>query len=229
MTANKDLKRLVRTRMSKTGESYTAARTVLVARRPRPNPPALKQAAPPEEWAKLAGKSDAIMKTRTGRTWVQWVAFLDKAGAHEMKHPAIARLAEAESGVNGWWAQAVTVGYERIRGMREVGQRCDGKYDASKSKTFNVAVSTLYEMFADTRKRKSWLPEGVARVRTATESKAIRFDWTAGTRVNVNFLSKGPGKSSAAVQHERLASKADIARLKIFWDERFKTLAEALG
>lgn len=113
--------------------------------------------------------------------------------------------------------------------MRDVGQRADGKYEASKSKTFNVAVPTLYEMFADTRKRKSWLPEGVARVRTVTGNKTIRFDWTDGTRVSVNFLSKGQGKSSAAVQHERLASKADIVRLKIFWDERFKALAEALA
>lgn len=102
MTASKDLKRLVRTRMSKTGESYTAARAVVVARRPRPKPPALKQAAPPDQWAKLAGKSDDIMKSRTGRTWAQWVALLDKAGAHQLKHGPIARLAEAEPGVSGW-------------------------------------------------------------------------------------------------------------------------------
>ena len=38
MPRNKDLKRLIRARMDKTGESYTAARAHLVSESPRPLP-----------------------------------------------------------------------------------------------------------------------------------------------------------------------------------------------
>ena len=46
--------------------------------------------------------------------------------------------------VPGWWAQTVTVGYERIKGLRAVGQRRDGTFEANKSRTFAVPLARLY-------------------------------------------------------------------------------------
>jgi len=53
MTTDKDFKRLVRTRMQKTGESYTAARAHFVARKPSPAPPP----SPAIDYAALAGSA----------------------------------------------------------------------------------------------------------------------------------------------------------------------------
>ena len=75
MPANKDFKRLVRGRMQKTGESYTAARAQLLKQKPRRSPTAVPPAA--ADYAKLAGRSDAILKARTGCTWERWVKALD--------------------------------------------------------------------------------------------------------------------------------------------------------
>ena len=63
MTQQKNFKRVVRARMQKTGESYTAARLHLVKK----ETPAV---APPPDYAALAKLSDESVKnaTRTGRT-----------------------------------------------------------------------------------------------------------------------------------------------------------------
>src|SRR5262245_49221569 len=127
MPAQKDFKRLVRARMQKTGESYTAARLQLI-KRPNLEP---RIAAP--DYAVLAGMSDTAITAKTGRSWADWVSVLDRERAAEKPHREIARFV-ASLGTPDWWTQTVTVGYERIKGLREKGQRSDGGYEASKSR-----------------------------------------------------------------------------------------------
>src|SRR3954464_5960827 len=116
MPTDKDFKRLVRGRMQKTGESYTTARAQLRKQRPTTT-----VAPAPREYAKLAGRSDAIIKQKTGCTWERWVKALDRARANTWPHGEIAKYVREKYQIPGWWAQSVTVGYERIKGLRAVG------------------------------------------------------------------------------------------------------------
>jgi hypothetical protein len=50
---------------------------------------------------------------------------LDYLGAKEMSHREIAALVSKKYKIDGWWSQTVTVGYERINGLRARGQRRD--------------------------------------------------------------------------------------------------------
>src|SRR4051812_14377122 len=126
--------------MQKTGESYTTARAHL--RKQSPAPTVLSSPAP-SEYARIAGKSDAILKQRTGCSWERWVKALDRAKAHTWTHREIARYVAEKYKIPGWWAQTVTVGYERIKGLRAVGQRRDGSFEAHKSRTFPVPLGRL--------------------------------------------------------------------------------------
>jgi len=230
MPTNKDQKRLVRARMKKTGESYTAARAQVIARKTSASTPSATRstAAPRDQWPALAGMSDEKVQAKTGRTWAGWVTALDKAGAAEMSHRDIARhIHDSYPDVPGWWAQMVTVGYERIRG-RAVGQRSDGAYAATKSRTFPVDVATLYAMFHVARRRNAWLPKAVKRVRAAIAKKSLRFDWHDGTQVNLWFEAKGPAKATVSIEHAKLTSKADIAKAKALWADSLDALGEAL-
>lgn len=220
MPRNKDLKRLVRARMKKTGEAYTAARARIVSKGSRaPTRP---------DYASLAGKSDAVVKTKTGRRWDEWVAILDAHGAASMSHRDVAALVNRKYGVAGWWAQTVTVGYERIKGLRAVGQRLDGSYEASKSRTFNVPVTTLFDAWADASVRRRWLKGATVKVRTATAPKTMRLGWSDGTIVVVGFMPKGDAKSAVAVQHTKLPDAETAARVKDFWSERLEALGKTL-
>jgi uncharacterized protein YndB with AHSA1/START domain len=226
MPTNKDLKRLVRARMTKTGEAYTTARARLLARKqPKPAPRAA-DATP--DYAKLAGMSDAAIAAKTGCDWERWVRALDRAGAHEWSHRAIAVYVGKTYRIPGWWTQMVTTGYERIKGLRAIGQRRDGRYEASKSKTFSVPVGRLYRAFHDARTRRRWLPDVKPTVRTATRDKTMRVTWPDGSSVELYFASKGAGKSQVAVQHGKLPDRAAVDGLKAYWTERLGALQETL-
>jgi hypothetical protein len=205
MTSQKSFKRRVRARMEKTGESYTAARAQLLPREREPD----------------VGP--------TGRPYSRWFAELDAWGATDAPHKEIAAWLMNERGVPGWWAQNITVEYERARGLRAVGQSRDGLFSVSATKTVAVPVEELYAAVTDPARRDDWLPGVHLRERTATAYRSARYDWGEGsTRVVVGFEAKGAGKSLVAVQHERLPDSESAATMKAFWRERLSTLKTVL-
>lgn len=248
MTTQKDFKRLVRGRMQKTGESYTSARASLLRRRaesngqavaPRPesngsavSETVLNAVVPatqvsPAEFARIAGISDEKVKAATGCAWDRWVWALDAAKAYNWPHRQIAQYVHEKYDVPGWWTQTVTVGYERIRGLREKGQRRSGSWEASKSKTIDAPVSAVFRAFKQPKVRNAWLPSRPV-VRTAVPNKSLRMTWEDGSSVQVYLTPKGRSKSVVAVQHTRLPTKGDAERQKSFWAEHLGSLARQL-
>jgi len=229
MTQNKDLKRLVRARMKKTGESYTSARAQ-ITRKPKANTAAADAASvvSKKDYAKLAGMSDAVIKEKTGCNWEKWVKSLDYHGAEKMSHREIAELVSDKYKVPSWWTQTVTVGYERIKGLRARGQRRDGTYEATKSRTFNVPIETLFDAWATASTRKKWLTGATVKLRSATKPKYVRLDWNGNTIIAVGFLPKGQSKSSVAVQHTKLPDRETADRLKKYWSDQMENLAGLL-
>ena len=231
MPTNKDFKKLVRARMSKTGEAYTAARAHLLrtadsagARSAPPKPP---PALAPIDYAVLAGVSDAAVKKATGCTWEKWVWVLDRIGADDLSHRAVAEQVQKTWKVSDWWSQAVTVGYERIKGRRAIGQRLSGAYEATKSKTIGASAAIVYRAFTDSRQRRKWLPGTTVTVRKGTPGKSVRLTWDDGTSVEVWLTPKG-SRTQTAVAHRKLTSKDDIDRRKAFWNEKLGTLASVV-
>lgn len=219
MTEDKARKSAIRARMTKTGESYTAARRHMVKPTGQPSP---RQAVD-------LGKSDETIKRGSGKSWDEWFAILDAWGATKRSHGEIARYVNEEHEVAGWWAQTVTVGYERGRGMRRIHERTDGFY-VGVSKTLPVGAKRLSEEFTDTRKRNRWLEPGTLRTRTSQPGKSARFDFgDEGSRVHVYFVSKGRGKATVAIQHEKLPDEGAVEDTRAFWKERLARLAERLG
>jgi hypothetical protein len=219
MTTQRSFKRLVRTRMAKTGESYTAARASLLA---ADEPEAIDRAA--------LATSDEEIRRRTGRGWEEWFDLLDDSGAPERSHRDNARWVAEQQGIHplAWNAQAVVGSYERARGLRAVGEHADG-FTITASKTVAVPVDRLYEAFVDESLRKRWLPDGELRERAVTRPNSARFDWGDGTtRVSVTFVAKGEAKSTAALLHERLADAEEAERMKTFWRDRVATLKEVV-
>jgi hypothetical protein len=238
MTRDKDRKRIIRNRMKKTGESYTTARAHVISHldQPRRNPE-LVEGSPTEakasktraaDLAAVAGMSDDKIAAKTGRTWQEWVRALDAERAADMPHRDIAVLVHEKYRVDGWWSQTITVGYERIKGLRERGQRRDGTYEAGRSRTFDVPVGTLFKAFAEASTRRRWLDGTNPVVRTATAPKSIRLQWPDGTIVVVGFTAKGKTKSVLSVVHTKLGDKSASNDAKKYWSRRLDALASVL-
>jgi len=216
MPKQKDLKRLIRSRMQKTGEAYTAARLQL-----------LQKTEPETDLAKRAGMSDASIAKATGRTWTEWVKRLDGAGCVSKPHREIVGHVSS-LGTPDWWSQMVTVGYERIRGLRDRGQRRGGGYEATKSRTFGVPVEELFQAFSNARRRGRWLSAKVT-VTSSTPPKYMRMNWPDGAPIQVGFLAKGKSKSSVAIAHGKLPDRSAAEAVKKEWAGLFDRLGELLA
>jgi uncharacterized protein YndB with AHSA1/START domain len=229
MPTDKDLKRLVRARMTRTGEAYTTARARLLDKQQRKAAPPPAQPTPAPDYARLAGMTDATIEAKTGCSWERWVWALDRAGAYDWSHRAIAAHVREKYDATSWWSQTVTVGYERIKGLRAIGQRRGGEFEAGKSKVVAAPVSRLYRAFRDARTRRRWLGEVRLTGRTAVPDKSMRITWHDGTSVEVYFVAKGAAKSQVAVQHRKRADQPSVERLKEFWGERLAALQALLA
>jgi hypothetical protein len=206
MTTQKLFKRRVRERMSKTGESYTAARRYVAPKRDR------VEAA--RSRTTLAGATELASNEKvteaTGQGWQAWLSLLDRWGARQRQRGQTVKFLMAEHAVPSWYAQAIATGYERTRGLRLKHQQADG-FTIYASKTVGVPLHVLFAAFVNERTRKHWLTDGSMTVRSSQTGKVAHFDWGDGpTRVNVTFEAKGSGKATAYVDHERIAD-ADAA------------------
>ena len=91
----------------------------------------------------------APIERATGRSWDEWLRFMDGIGAPDLDHQAIARKVHAELDGTmeqaGWWTQSVTVAYEQHIGRRIPGQRSDGTFQLSVSRSTPHGMDELME------------------------------------------------------------------------------------
>ena len=197
MTTDKARKRAVRTRMLKTGERYAAARRHVVGDAASTIAPAdASAAALPPLPPRVAEPrmADATLQRATGRSWDDWFRLHDAWGAVGKGHPAVARHLREVHGVDGWWSQTITVGYEWARGLRRVHEMPDG-FQVSVTRTVGASADDVWRDFTEVRRRNRWLPAGTLRVRagTGTPGKSARFDDDGGRHVHEPGDRRGRG------------------------------------
>ena len=243
MTSDRSFKRRVRERMAKTGESYTAARSQLARKRgeqqgeqqgeqhgeqqhEQRDEERARVAAAPAAPAGLPAVEKVV--AATGRTWDAWFATLDRWGARERTHREMAAYLVSEHAVAGWWAQSITMWYERARGLRLKHQQADG-FTINVSRTIAAPLGALFDAFVKPRTRARWLADGTMSVRGSRPGVDARFDWGDGaTRVVVSFVEKGPAKATVTLSHERLPDAAAAERAKAAWKARLGGLKALL-
>lgn len=173
--------------------------------------------------------SDDAVKAKTGRVWREWFTILNKAGAKKWKHREIATFLYKEQGVGMWWCQMVANEYEHAHGLREAFQTSAGDYAANVGRTLPVAASKVYRLCADDKLRRKWLGAAKIEVTTATKNKSIRAAWDGNkTRVNIYFYPKGAKKVQLALEHIKLKSVREVAKMKTFWFAALNRLEKAL-
>jgi hypothetical protein len=184
----------------------------------------------PEE-AALAGAPDASLIARTGADWATWLARIDAWGGASASHTAIAAWVapqvQNDDGKGFWWAQAITVGYERLRGRRLLGQTCDGQWAASKSVTVPGSVAEVRALMLDSARLADWAPPGL-QPRPAGAARSVRYTDAEGNTVSA-WLTEKPGPRCAiGLQVEGLPSAEARDAAKAAWTEHLGALKALL-
>jgi hypothetical protein len=165
MTRQETFKRRIRERMEKTGERYGAARRALIEK---------SAAGSGRQWVSEPEMSDETLRSATGKGWEEWCDIIDVWPGKEKGHTAIAAYVHDEHEIDGWWAQTVTVGYERITGLRLPYQQPDGTFSAGKSRTVTTDPGMLRAMLLDDDDRADLFPGIDTQLRSRPTAKTLR-------------------------------------------------------
>lgn len=252
MTRARALKDIIRARAAKTGERYTTARRHVLnsrqspavapeARRAaalRPNPTGAPPATAP---AAKGGVSDAKSREKTGYPLDHWFGVLDRFGGPEKGHTALARHLATEHKVDGWYAQGITVAYERARGVRAPNQRRDGDYEVSVSKVLTATVADVLAALTEPSLRKRWsktadesvlkrlfssldTPSSRGVVVRPDGQGRYRYKW-GDTTVQFYLLPRPGGKLSLVVSNSGLPTAAMVDERRAQWRTTLDALA----
>jgi hypothetical protein len=202
--------------MAKTGERYGAARRSLVAH-------AAEQRA--NGWVSQPETGDAVLRNATGRGWDEWCTLIDAFAGRDAGHTRIAAHVQSTYDVDGWWAQTITVGYERIRGLRLPYQNHDGRFTAGRTQTITVDVDALRVMLLDEAERKILFPAFDTQLRSRPSSKNVRLTIAPGT-AEIALSPTSDGRTKVTVAHSKLPSPDDVTIWKQFWTEWIDALED---
>ncbi len=169
---------------------------------------------------------DDAVRAATGRPFAEWVAILGEAGADTWPHARIARWLADDQGVDGWWAQNLTVRYEQATGRRQPGQQADGTFAASSSRsmpgTDRGAASAFDAVVAAASAELGLEP----RARREHELRPnARWTLPSGETAVVAVEPAG-GSIRIAVMFEKLPDSASTVRAK---ERAARILTAALG
>ena len=171
--------------------------------------------------------SDERLKEATGRSRRSWFKLLDEVGAREWDHARIARWLGGKHDVDAWWAQSVTVDYERARGLRKVGEHKDGSFQTQASKTIRASRDEVWPKIDDDDIRREWLDLELE-PRGRTPLKTLRLDVPDGSKVTIRLDDVATGVR-VQVQHTKLAKEVMLAETKAFWKSALEQLAALIG
>lgn len=249
MTLQKKLKKTIRARSQKTGESYTAARRqVLLAREketeapeqpapvavqePPAAPPIAASPVPPAKQASRGQVNDEAARKKTGHGLDHWFAVLDAFGADTKGHTASAAHLHKDHGIPGWYAQGITVAYERAHGLRDMNQSCTGSFQVSVSKTVPAPVAEVVDALRNPERRAAWLQgtdpalvqtleaaftgDKPREVKTKGNDYAwLRFPW--GSHTVVIYINGKPKGASVVADNSNLPSSDLIEQRRAQW------------
>ncbi len=164
-----------------------------------------------------AAISSAAVALRTGKGWNAWFNLLDRAGARRLEHPAIARLLNERHGVDGWWAQMITVAWEQARGWRVRHQRIGGSFEVSASRTIAASRAAVWKALVDPRVRRRWVNVASWDVRTRKAPERVRIDWPGDQIVEFSLVPKAAEKCQVVATHSKLHDARSAATTKRCW------------
>lgn len=191
------------------------------------------------EIEKIGRVSSASVLKCTGKTWAQWIAVLEKAGARGLEHKEIAALLKKRFKLSAWWQQGVATGYEMHIGKKIEGRNAKGEYATVASKTLPLSQTGMWKFLETPRGLELWLKPlsdfyfhagesfeiagGIyGEVRTLKKPERLRLrwqneDWPKPSVLNLIVIPRPGQKCVLVFQHDQLPSERAKTAMKNYW------------
>lgn len=152
-------------------------------------------------------KGPEAVRAATGRDHEGWRALLLDAGAKAWPHARIARWLVEEQGVDGWWAQGIAIDFEQAHQGRVPGQRTDGTFATSRTRTF---PGDRLEALARVRAAIEAQHGEAHGANLAASQPNVRWRLADGTRLAIAAQAPNASGTPVAATLERLPSQAAL-------------------
>ena len=194
--------------------------------------PARRAAAPRREFR------DEVVIEKTGRTRADWFAILDAFDCRAKGHTASAAHLMGSHRVSPWWAQAITVEYERARGIRSYGEQADG-FALTVQRALAVPSERAWTALTNAAEVTAWRASKHqqqfrlgGRWRNADGSRGafersvagryLRISWNdprraPGSVVEMEVVVRGEDRSTVKLTHRRIRSAEEREDLRSHW------------
>lgn len=155
---------------------------------------------------------------------------LDRWGAKEKSHKEIAAYLYEEHSVSGWYAQSITVEYERDRGLRGVGQACDGDWKFAYTRVVGAEPAAIWKVIRPLVESgyDGEYSTGSSEVEVKRDEPGNRFlgwgdfDGLSRCRIDIALAGRPDGKSTVTVDVQKVPTAEEQSRLKVLWQDRLK-------
>ncbi len=171
----------------------------------------------------------------TNRSWDEWLRFMEAIDAENLDHKQIAlKVYEELDGTIeqlGWWTQAVTVAYEQYIGRRIPGQRPDGTFQTSLSRSTTLGMEELMEKwqkFADEDETVQDIAVGDPRVSGTDRRITWRTKAADGSSVIVTSEPKKNGTASIVATQIGLPTVESSGEARERWASIVKRFLESV-
>ncbi len=179
--------------------------------------------------AKAAKSQDQVkinVKKSTAKEWDEWFALLKVEEAEKLPHSEIAALLITKYNVPGWWAQTITVEFERLIGRRKVGQTGDGTFQTTTTKTMKGDLDQVFNIWLNqARKTDRFNNQVVEEGPIISKSEKWRY-WRVILKNDLKIVAsvgyKSADKSILSLTTEKLPDQDSIEDWKNYWSNYLK-------
>ncbi|MHA2407983.1 MAG: SRPBCC family protein, partial [Candidatus Ranarchaeia archaeon] len=190
--------------------------------------------------------NDAVLKA-TSKSWNGWFDILNKKKMQNEPHNIIAIYLVEEHKISPWWAQTVTVEYEKHLGRRVKGQTKEVGFQIGVQKTIPFKKEAVWDLLLSSEGLQVWLgpplhftpEEGhtystkdglIGKVRVLKPNDHMRLtyqpeDWEEPSTLQITVTSKKLGRTAVRIHHEKLADAESRQKMNEHWKDVLTNLA----
>jgi hypothetical protein len=199
--------------------------------------------------------TDEAVAKATGKTKTEWFKIIHAAGKADLPHKEIARFLREKCGASDWWAQEITVIFEKETGRRVLGQTADAGFQLGVSKTVYTAPGAVwvylmsregFELISGPLDDGVWKkcrdnPAASGQSKTGIEFTVTTFkdgshlrmrwkkpEWQSHSILQVRLTDKSThekNKTAVTIHHEKLPDPEAREELKAYWKEQMERIS----
>ena len=171
---------------------------------------------------------DPKLVEKTGKSWAEWFAFLDRFQAMGLGQKELLKLLKRNFKLSPSWQQALVIAWENEKKGNERTLSAS-EYQVQAARVFNLPLPSLNNLWSDVKLRNTWFPVITCCILRENPKRTVRLLWPDSiSLVELRFSRVDKSKSSLEIVHTHLPSPKSAAEMEVYWNKVLQQLEESV-